>query len=501
MSFDFIARGMASQAAGRVASNVSDQGSALVGFRQTGASAVGRTVQDKLRESFSVKDFGAVGDGVTDDTAAIQAALSALFSASGGSLYFPKGTFKITAKLTIPFSTGWRIHGHSRGGTTIKQFTDNTPIFSLESTNTWGWQIAHMGFSWNTAQPITNTNAIAIKLGTGTAGHSFFMFTVRHCNFGNGFRAIAADAASSPSVWGVHVHNCQFANTMSGASFFAAPTPSVGQPNICIENCLIDAAGAGEDLIRITSGDNLTLRNVEFINGGAPVQLMNISTTYAISLIGCKSENYNNGTTTAQALFRFQQCNVRVISCSCNGLLGSAGKPRFLMGDTTTSLAIFGLNCDSSMTAGGPAIPYTAGIIPFVCDIKLNAFGGTGTFSDALRSQLGNVAMPKIDADKRQSDFITDIGDASVTLTSSSDRIQYCNATLTAARTVALPNTSTYDGMEFEIVRKSATPGAFTLTVTDPLSGNPYTFAANTNGYVRYRLRGAGWRIMAAGPL
>lgn len=50
----------------------------------------------------NVKAFGAKGDGVTDDTAAIQAALIAVGSGAANRyvLYIPAGTYKITQKLT-----------------------------------------------------------------------------------------------------------------------------------------------------------------------------------------------------------------------------------------------------------------------------------------------------------------------------------------------------------------------------------------------------------------
>lgn len=70
-------------------------GSSLVGFLQSGTSATARTVQDKLRETVSVKDFGAVGDGLTNDTAAVQAAATAIAAQGGGALFFPKGTYYI----------------------------------------------------------------------------------------------------------------------------------------------------------------------------------------------------------------------------------------------------------------------------------------------------------------------------------------------------------------------------------------------------------------------
>ncbi|MFC0588680.1 glycosyl hydrolase family 28-related protein [Novosphingobium aquiterrae] len=491
MSADFSARGLIRQTSQRLASAVSGDGSALVGYH-AGGSAVGRTMQDRLRDQVSVKDYGAVGDGVADDTAAIQAAINNVLTGQGSRLYFPRGTYKITAKLVIPVSYGWAIEGASRLATRIIQFTSNTPIFSFEGTGTWGWSIRGLLFSWNTAQTAANTSAVAIRFGTGTAGHTFFQFEIGDCTFEKGWRAIAADATLSPSIWGVHVHNCTFANTMKGAAFFAVPNPSVGQPNICIESCMLDGAASAEELIQISTGDVITLRSLEFLNGTAPVGLIQITTTFAVTLMDCKTENYNVLATGSQ-LFKFSQCNVRAFNSSVNGVLGSGGVTYFLFGNSGTTLTVYGLSVNDALT-GGTLYGYTADTVPFVADVKV--IGPRS--SDDIFPQTG--CSPKFDADRRQKDRITDLTDASVVLTAASTRIQYLNVALTAARTVTLPNTGLYEGMEFEIVRKAATPGAFTLQVIDPVSANNYTMAASANGYVRYRYRGA-WRIMAAGTL
>lgn len=76
-------------------------GAGMVGFQQAGTGAVLTTVQSKLREVVSVKDFGAVGDGVTDDTAAIKAALIAIAVSGKGALFIPAGMYKITSNLTL----------------------------------------------------------------------------------------------------------------------------------------------------------------------------------------------------------------------------------------------------------------------------------------------------------------------------------------------------------------------------------------------------------------
>jgi parallel beta-helix repeat protein len=69
-----------------------------VSFTQAG-STYGRNVQLKLQESVSVKDFGAVGDGVTDDTAAIQAAIDAVSANGGGKVFLPEATYATTTAI------------------------------------------------------------------------------------------------------------------------------------------------------------------------------------------------------------------------------------------------------------------------------------------------------------------------------------------------------------------------------------------------------------------
>lgn len=80
-----------------------NNGDALVGFRQSNSSgnlpnAVGRTVHKKLQETVSVKDFGAVGDGVTDDTTAFFAWATALV-ANNVAGYIPSGKYIIKNKI------------------------------------------------------------------------------------------------------------------------------------------------------------------------------------------------------------------------------------------------------------------------------------------------------------------------------------------------------------------------------------------------------------------
>lgn len=105
-----------------------------VNFLQAGTGAVSRTVQARLRETISVKDFGAVGDGVTDDTAAIQAALD--YAYNGGAsparaVFMPSGDYVVSSQLTLRCSLIGEGPPLNSTGSTIKWTGSGNKVFYI----------------------------------------------------------------------------------------------------------------------------------------------------------------------------------------------------------------------------------------------------------------------------------------------------------------------------------------------------------------------------------
>lgn len=81
-------------------------------FLQSGTGAVSRTVQSRLREKISVKDFGAVGDGVTNDAPAIQAAINEAEARGGCEVYFPPAVYYCNATVISVDGDGVFLNGY-----------------------------------------------------------------------------------------------------------------------------------------------------------------------------------------------------------------------------------------------------------------------------------------------------------------------------------------------------------------------------------------------------
>ena len=74
--------------------------SQTAGLVQLGTTQTAQALDRKYRRGYSVKEYGAVGNGTTDDTAAIQAAADAAFQ-DGAALHFPAGNYRTSSTLRV----------------------------------------------------------------------------------------------------------------------------------------------------------------------------------------------------------------------------------------------------------------------------------------------------------------------------------------------------------------------------------------------------------------
>ena len=114
----------------------------------TPSGAINRPFNEKLNEVISVKDFGATGDGTTDDAAAIQATVNYAI-ANSKTIYFPDGTYIVNTSITLTSATGFglRIYGESKDHTIIKFYpTTNSYLFDATAYVDGGLSFSQMSF-------------------------------------------------------------------------------------------------------------------------------------------------------------------------------------------------------------------------------------------------------------------------------------------------------------------------------------------------------------------
>lgn len=101
-----VARQVATDITNEAINNTAVEGGVLadtfVTVTANGVGAVARTQRDKNGEHVSVKDFGAKGDGSTDDTAAIKAAITYVAGKEGGVVFLPTGSYRTSSTIEIP---------------------------------------------------------------------------------------------------------------------------------------------------------------------------------------------------------------------------------------------------------------------------------------------------------------------------------------------------------------------------------------------------------------
>ena len=125
-------------------------------YLQGGSGSVARTTASKLQESVSVLDFGAAGDGVTDDTAAIQAALNFALLRGGGNIFFPSGVYICNGQLSLTTPIDVNLHGEGNdntnsAGSRIRYTGTASPFFSFNTPNARMFTMEKLDFQYSNA--------------------------------------------------------------------------------------------------------------------------------------------------------------------------------------------------------------------------------------------------------------------------------------------------------------------------------------------------------------
>jgi len=176
---------------------------------------------------YNVKAYGAKGDGTTDDTAAIQAALDgSILAAGGATVYFPPGTYKVTSTLNVPDAQGTRIVGSSWFSTQIRMYTNNTPIFKTVGQYQFGYAFEDLRLTYNTQQSnASHPNSACIQIQSALTTPSSWGHTFKRLYLEKGTYGI--HSTGTISVW-----NCRFEQIYSSntAHSVITLTSAFGQP-------------------------------------------------------------------------------------------------------------------------------------------------------------------------------------------------------------------------------------------------------------------------------
>ena len=173
----------------------------LVTYTPAGTGAVPTTVQAKLRQTVSVQDFGAVGNGVANDTAAINLALAA-----SAYVTIPQGTYAINATITVPANTTLLIQG------TIKPFSNpgsEIPFITVTGSNVniifEGGKIDGFSASYsNFKTGIYASGGATTRLNNVNVSNGNF----QNIGIDNGGAAISYDGISNAKITGNLIENC-----------------------------------------------------------------------------------------------------------------------------------------------------------------------------------------------------------------------------------------------------------------------------------------------------
>jgi hypothetical protein len=274
-----------------------------VSYNPPFTDGVPTNVEAKLAEMVSVKDFGAVGDGVTDDTTAIQNAL-----ASGQNIYFPPGVYMHTGGL-VQSAIGQHVYGagikilpqplYPIGNATIlKKISGTSDAYELACNNGGMHNIAFDNNGLGGAGlKITGHYLEVENIAVGEVGGTSYAIELESVNVSNfdtinffgtiygGIRATGVDACLYSSFSNVIIENTTAYNldfeNVANSSFdnFLLEKKVIfrsGCASLYCNNWQSEYGGTNDPWIEITDPIQIIFNNIKFsqqvgLNRTAPI--------------------------------------------------------------------------------------------------------------------------------------------------------------------------------------------------------------------------------------
>lgn len=202
----------------------------------------------------NVKDFGAVGDGIKNDTAAIREALAALRINGGGTCYFPSGTYSVASVEDVPWClqipANTIVSGESRGSTIITRLNIEEAsilLVNADADTASGYNAAGnitienltLRDSESTERSQTTGNIIAFGHGDG--------LLVRNCSFGKhtqhcldiggskNVKFVNNDVYNTNGLTGYKANSAVQVDSANGSSFIGINIDGTESENVIIQ--------------------------------------------------------------------------------------------------------------------------------------------------------------------------------------------------------------------------------------------------------------------------
>jgi len=239
----------------------------------TPTGAINRPINEKLAETVSVKDFGAVGDGTTNDTTAFINALAA-----SNSIFIPAGTYLLDS-LTIATNAGKTITGASRESTILKATASATKFLYVGTVSGYsvGNSISNFSIDFSLAPSSTNSQAIYL---TNTYENTFSNIAIININ---------------TSQIALNIYNGSYVTTFNSINF--GSTTGVIASTGTSANRPTTMTFIGCSFAQANLDEFLSYTFIQPIIQGALTPKVNVSNNYALTIIGGDIEHTGSGAT------------------------------------------------------------------------------------------------------------------------------------------------------------------------------------------------------------